>query len=357
MKRNGPRPDAPPSGTRPELLVDARTRRILEANSAAARAYGYPPAKLAGLPVTEVWPAAPQALSEIDDVAAGLRLARQQRRDGRPLDLAVEIHHAAGALTVVAKPVSDRAFTLALMESQSRFLEQIAAGASLDELLGSLVLAIERLSSDMLGSVLLLSDDGWHVRHGAAPHLPVAYWSALEGQRIGPQAGSCGTAMYRRKAVIVADIERDPLWRPWRELAVKHGLRACWSIPILSRHGQVLGSFALYYRDVREPGEREMHLVQLAAELAAIAIERDAADRRLAGATPAAGAAAHQRLSAREMQIVRMLAHGDPVKRIASSLRISVSTVYAHRASIFEKLGVASNVELSRYAVRHQLVG
>ena len=141
------------------------------------------------------------------------------------------------------------------MESQSR-VPSSSRAARRSRKCSSLIVAIERLSSDMVGSVLLLSDDGRHVRHGAAPHLPLAYWSALDGARIGPQAGSCGTAMYRKKPVIVDDIANDPLCRPWRGLALKHGLRSCWSMPIAARHGRVLGSFALYYKEVRKPMPR-----------------------------------------------------------------------------------------------------
>jgi PAS domain S-box-containing protein len=341
---------------RPQLLVDAETQRVLEANPAAARTYGYRREELAGMPLSAVWPAAAEALPSLA-AQENLRFARQQRRDGRPLHVAVQVREAGGrggTLRLVANEVSERAFSLALMESQSRVLELIARGAPLEKVLESLIVAIERLSSDMVGSVLLLSDDGWHVRHGAAPHLPLAYWSALDGARIGPQAGSCGTAMYRRKPVIVDDIAHDPLWRPWRALALKHDLRACWSMPIASRHRRVLGSFALYYKEARKPLPRERRLVVVAADLAAIAIERSQADAPTPAAKPADRR--HERLSSRELQIVRMLARGEAVKRIAGSLAISASTVYSHRASILEKLGVTSNVELAHYAVHNRLV-
>jgi DNA-binding CsgD family transcriptional regulator len=342
---------------RPELLVDGETQRVLAGNPAAARVYGYRPGELAGLPLSALWPAAPGALAAARGDGT-MRLAQQQRRDGRPLHVAIQVRNGGASgdtVRLVANEVSDRAFTLALMESQGSMLQLIAGGAALEKILESLILAIERLSSDMVGSVLLLSEDGWHVRHGAAPNLPLAYWSALEGARIGRQAGSCGTAMYRAKAVIVEDIEHNPLWRPWRKLALQHGLRACWSMPILSRHRRVLGSFALYYRDVRTPRPRERRLVEVAADLAAIAIERE----RSVATAPSPAAMAdrrHEGLSPRELQIVRLLARGDSAKRVASALSLSVNTVYSHRANILEKLGVASNVELAHYAVHHRLV-
>lgn len=238
-------------------------------------------------------------------------------------------------------------------------LEAIARGGSLERLLSDLVLAIERLSNGMRGSVLLLDADGLHLRHGAAPHLPLAYRRAIDGVRIGPAAGSCGTAVFMRKPVIVADILKDPRWRAYRQLAAQHGLRACWSTPIFSRERRVLGAFAFYYDQVRSPGERDKRLVQIASDLAAIAIERDMADRRLeAGAVGGqfrqdTGMRAHRKLSARELEVFHRLARGEPVKRIARTLDLSISTVYTHRARIFEKLGVSSNVALARYAVAH----
>lgn len=255
------------------------------------------------------------------------------------------------------RKVSERAFSLALMESEGRVLEAIARGGPLERLLSDLVLAIERLSSGMRGSVLLLDADGVHLRHGAAPHLPPAYRKAIDGVRIGSAAGSCGTAVYTRKPVIVVDIQKDPRWRPYRQLAAQHGLRACWSSPIFSRDRRVLGAFALYYDQVRSPGKREKRLVQVASDLAAIAIERDMADRRLEAAAPeaqssrGAGTRAPRKLSARELDVFQRIAHGESVKRIARTLDLSISTVYTHRARIFEKLGVRSNVALARYAV------
>jgi GAF domain-containing protein len=257
------------------------------------------------------------------------------------------------------RKLSDRAFSLALMESEGRVLEAIARGGPLERLLSGLVLAIERLSSGMRGSVLLLDADGLHLRHGAAPHLPPEYCKAIDGVRVGPAAGSCGTAAFTGKPVIVADILKDPRWRAYRELAVRHGLRACWSTPIFSRERRVLGAFALYYDQVRSPDEREKRLVQIASELAAITIERDMADRRLQAGTPggqyrqAASTPAHRKLSARELEVFHRIARGEPVKRIARILDLSISTVYTHRARIFNKLGVSSNVALARYAVEH----
>ena len=133
----------------------------------------------------------------------------------------------------------------------------IAMSAPLGDVLEHLVLLIESQFKGIFGSVLLLDETGTRLRHGAAPSLPDAYIKAIDGVPIGPKVGSCGTAAYRREAVIVADIMTDPLWEDYKGLAAEHGLRSCWSTPILSHQGAVLGTFAMYAKEVREPTEAE----------------------------------------------------------------------------------------------------
>ena len=157
---------------------------------------------------------------------------------------------------------------------QSRVLEMIAADAPLADVLTSLVLLMEGQAEGLRCSILLLNRDGKHVRHGAAPNLPEAYVKAVNGAPIGPRNGSCGTAMYRRRPVVVTDVMKDPLWADYRELAKICGLRACWSTPILSAQGDVLGSFAMYREENRGPLPEETRLTQIATHIAGIAIER-----------------------------------------------------------------------------------
>jgi GAF domain-containing protein len=103
---------------------------------------------------------------------------------------------------------------------------------------------------------------------------PKAYMKAVDGLAIGPRNGSCGTAMFTRKPVIVTDVMTDPLWTDYRELAGICGLRACWSTPILSPQGEVLGSFAMYRQETRGPEPEETRLTQIATHIAGIAIDR-----------------------------------------------------------------------------------
>jgi PAS domain S-box-containing protein len=157
---------------------------------------------------------------------------------------------------------------------QSRLLEMIAADAPLADVLTSLVLLMEGQAEGLRCSILLLNRDGKRVRHGAAPNLPEAYVKAVDGAPIGPRNGSCGTAMYTRRPIVVTDVMTDPLWADYRELAQICGLRACWSTPILSWQGDVLGSFAMYRQETRGPQPEEMRLTEIATHIAGIAIDR-----------------------------------------------------------------------------------
>ena len=168
---------------------------------------------------------------------------------------------------------------------QQRIAAMIDADAPLHQILADLVLMIEAQSPEMLCSILLLSDDGNHVRHAVAPSLAKDYVNAIDGSPIGPKHGSCGTAMFRGRPVVVTDIATDPLWEDYREYARIIGMAACWSTPILSRKGKVLGSFAMYYRDPRGPKREEQHLTDVATKLASHAIEHTVARERAAKQT------------------------------------------------------------------------
>jgi GAF domain-containing protein len=159
------------------------------------------------------------------------------------------------------------------LAEQARIEQMIAANAPLQEILSQLLLMIEAQSPEMIGSILLLSEDGNHVKHAVAPSLPQNYVRVIDGSPIGPKHGSCGTAMFRGKPVIVTDIATDPLWEEYRGFASAIDVAACWSTPIMSSKGKVLGSFAMYYREPRTPTGEESHLTNIATKLAGRAIE------------------------------------------------------------------------------------
>ncbi|HEX6587759.1 MAG TPA: GAF domain-containing protein [Longimicrobiales bacterium] len=154
--------------------------------------------------------------------------------------------------------------------------------------LDTLVRMVERASTDLRASVLLLSDDG-RLLDGAAPNLPDAYRQAINGLPIGPEEGSCGTAAYSNQRVVVTDIATDPRWRKYKDLALGHGLAACWSQPIRDMTGRVLGTFALYYGTPREPTAVELDFIEAAAARAGVILQRARAGAGRAELVAAAG--------------------------------------------------------------------
>ena len=164
---------------------------------------------------------------------------------------------------------------------QTRILEMVASGAPLSDILTSIVLLMEAQADGMHCSILVLHADGKRVQHGAAPSLPEAYVKAVNGAPIGPRNGSCGTAMFFKRPVVVTDVMTDPLWADYRKLAEICGLRSCWSTPILSAQHDVLGSFAMYRKETRGPNAEEKRLAAIATHITGIAIERKRAEEAL----------------------------------------------------------------------------
>ncbi len=184
-------------------------------------------------------------------------------------------------LIAEGRDISDRKQVKALLAGQNHILEMIAKGARLVDVLTTLAQLIERQLPQSRCSFLLLDKNGVNLRHGAAPSLPDGYIQALDGMTIGPFAGSCGTAAYWGEPVIVEDITIHPLWSSFRDLGLAHGVRACWSVPIFSTSGKVLGTFAIYYSEPRTPNRHEQELTAKATQLARIAIERSSAQEEL----------------------------------------------------------------------------
>ncbi|HWJ10598.1 MAG TPA: GAF domain-containing SpoIIE family protein phosphatase, partial [Nocardioides sp.] len=178
-------------------------------------------------------------------------------------------------------PRRDEGRDAQLLAAQLELLAGVVAGHTLPQALESLLRVVERVSTGgLLASVLLLDESGKHLLHGAAPSLPGYYNTAIHGVEIGPSVGSCGTAAYRRSQVIVEDIETDPLWVDFRELALGAGLRACWSTPIVGVGGRVLGTFAMYYPEPSRPSPSDLALIDVLVRTVATAIERSRLDEQ-----------------------------------------------------------------------------
>lgn len=161
-----------------------------------------------------------------------------------------------------------------LIQGQGEVLQMITAGKPLVYILEKIIRWVENQSmEELVASILLMDKDGRHLMNGAAPSLPAAYNKAINGITIGPNVGSCGTAAYTKKTIIVEDIQTDPLWEEFRPLARQYNLQACWSSPLVNSEGKVRGTFAIYYRTPRKPSKEDLYIIALVSQLALLAIE------------------------------------------------------------------------------------
>ena len=175
--------------------------------------------------------------------------------------------------------IEDRKRAETLLAGEKRILEMVSKGDSLSRILDALCRLVEEHTPNVLASVLLIQNGC--LKHGGAPSLPKAYVEAIDGVAIGPSVGSCGTAAYLGKQVIVSDIANDALWADFRDAALSHSLRACWSTPIVSSEGKVIGTFAMYYREPQSPDLRDQEIIEQITHLAGVAIERKLTNEQL----------------------------------------------------------------------------
>ena len=269
-------------------VVDANGVCVL-GNHAGAELAGIPLDELIGTPVTDTYlPEERQVFRDrLEQLKTGgtLRFERNfVRKTGEIVPVEVSVTAIRGGhFQAILRDISERKRSEALLAGEKQLLEMIATGAPLKQIVNALCLIIEEQRSGTLASVLLLNPDGVHLDLIAGPSLPNEWVRQMEKLPIGPCAGSCGTAAYRRSPVIVSDIETDPLWDvpEHRASALNHGLRASWSNPVLSWSGKVLGTFCMYYRETRSPTSRDLELMELATHVVRVAIERDRAEDAL----------------------------------------------------------------------------
>jgi PAS domain S-box-containing protein len=271
-------------------VIDANGICVL-GNRAGAELAGIPQDQLVGTPVTETYlPEERDLFRERLEKLKTERTVRFERtfvrKNGEIVPVEVSVSGIRGGyLQAVLRDISERKRAEALFTGEKHLLEMIATGIALKEILNALCLIIEEFRGGTLASVLLLNPDGLHLDCVAGPSLPKEWMQQMENLPIGPCAGSCGTAAYRGSQVIVSDIATDPLWDvpEHRASALKYGLRASWSNPVLSSEGKVLGTFCMYYRETRSPNSQDFELIDLATHLVRVAIERDRAEEALRG--------------------------------------------------------------------------
>jgi PAS domain S-box-containing protein len=264
-------------------VIDSDGKCVL-ANPAGVELAGRPEHELIGSSITDTY--LPEELhlfrERIDKLKAegSLRFERKYvRKNGEVIPVEVSLSALRGRYyQSIIRDISQRKRREALLAGENRVLEMVAKGDSLADILDNLCLLVEEQSAGVLASVLLMDPNGKQLRHGGAPNLPKTYTEAIDGAFIGPAVGSCGTAAYRGEQVIVSDIAADPLWVDFRELALTHSLRACWSTPIFSSEGKVIGTFAMYYSEPRSPSHPEQDTIKHITYLAGVAIQRKLAE-------------------------------------------------------------------------------
>lgn len=184
------------------------------------------------------------------------------------------VFDASGQLTGTVTVLTDITQVKIHEVLQSCMLQAMIQEEPLEKVMELACREVENFAPEVLASVLRVDEQG-HVHPLAAPSLPESYSRALDGVPIGPNSGSCGTAAYLGEPVLCSDIEHDPRWADYKHLALPLGLRACWSVPIKSSTGRVLGTFAFYYREPCSPSPLHERLVEVSVHLCALALERE----------------------------------------------------------------------------------
>lgn len=268
--------------------------RIMRANPAACRILGVQPGEVCGmLSADPCWgqvraDGSPFPVSEqpslialhggktVENTVMGITNQRSRRRHWLSIN-AVPLFRPGESLPsqvyltfddiTASKRAEDRD------KARNRTLELVARGAVLPDILHAIVREVEGEDPAMICTILLLDRSGKHLLHGAAPSMPEFFNQAVDGIAIGVGVGSCGTAAATGRRVVVEDIAHHPYWAPYTDLAAAAGLGACWSEPIRSSRGHLLGTFAIYHREPSVPSLDDLLLIENTANLAAVAIE------------------------------------------------------------------------------------
>lgn len=267
------------------ILLESERGEILDCNEAACRIYGYRREELIGLTIAdlvseEFAATLPEIITEDTDGVPVERVGRRQDGTHFPIEIATRLYDITGERRLIAyvRDITNQKRTELLLTAKTGVMEAIGRGEPLNEVLAQLARAIEAQLHGVRVSIQLLRDG--RLWAGAAPSIPEEFARSIDGTPIGPGVGACGTAAFLGATVVSTDIATDPNWVDYRDLALACGLRACWSQPIIN-NGEVLGTFAIYFDEVRAPTADEVQLVERTASLAEIAIARTRASTAL----------------------------------------------------------------------------
>ena len=272
------------------ISPDGSSTNFLEVNAITCQRLGYSREELLLMGPGDIdAPGAATDMSRVaQEVMAGKSVTFDQihvTKDGRQIPVEIRsrvfLLHGQRAVMSLARDITERRQQETQERNRSRVLESLTSGKTLAQVLELIAQSVETDNPAALCSIMLMDDEGRHLLHGAAPSLPDYFCQAIDGLEIGEEAGSCGRAAFIKERVIVEDLLNHPYWANFQELVVKAGLRSCWSEPILSSDGRVLGTFAIYHRQPQKPDLEDITHIKIAADYARLAIERKRAEQTI----------------------------------------------------------------------------
>jgi diguanylate cyclase (GGDEF)-like protein/PAS domain S-box-containing protein len=266
-------------------VYDPETLRFIAVNDAAITQYGYSKEEFLEMQVTRIFPPEiiPEVIKHVDKEIKNSDKARvsvwkNRKKDGTVFWVQL-VGHALEYLGKPARIVQAQDITEAKIaqqreHSRSEILEKLAKGAHLKVILETISTIVEQENPEVICSILLLDETGQRLLNGATSSLPDFYNEMIHGAQIGVGVGSCGTAAATGERVIVADIQNHPYWTPYKDIAARANIGACWSTPIRASSGKILGTFAIYHHTPHQPEPRDLDMIDHFTNLAGLAIER-----------------------------------------------------------------------------------
>ncbi|WP_134683641.1 sensor domain-containing protein [Brevibacillus migulae] len=223
----------------------------------------------------------PAVLERFEQVLKGQRKAQITqlvRKDGQVRDIQLTtipatLNGKVIGIHGVAQDVTETKRLEVLREKETFILAKIASGDTLEEVINHIIEIVEKLSQGVCSIMFYEKEQNW-LRFGYGPGLNPEFVEKIDKFPVGPDLASCGHAAYVKELTIVSDIETNPAWAEWSEIALRHGMRSCWSVPVLSASGSLLGTFAVYYHDSREPDDIEISMLRVFAYVTGLAMDR-----------------------------------------------------------------------------------
>lgn len=264
------------------FIADSKIQNILDVNKKTEELLGYTREELLQKKLLDIRPKADQnnfkkRLRKLKKEGHLISEAVLQRKDGS----IVQVEYSARIIDVnghelyqsLTRDITKRKQEETIAMLNKEVLELVTKEGELQQILARTCHGIQEIFGDMICSILLFDEKTNTLVHGASPSLPKFLVKAQNGFPVGPQNGSCGTAVHFKREVVVTDLYTDPLWASWRSIMKRTKIQACTSVPIMSSDKKVLGTFAVYYKTQKTPADHEMETIRNFGNLLSVAIE------------------------------------------------------------------------------------